>query len=792
MLKTLDRYVIREVVPPFLLALLIFTFILELPPIMRQLETLVAKGVPWRAAAEIVVLLAPQALGLTIPMGLLVGLLIGLGRLSADREGVALLACGVSPYRLLRPILLLAALATAATMWVMIVAIPDANQRFRVITWDIITKKVETDIKPRVFFEDFPNWVLYPRDQADPGQPGWKDVMVADTSRPPTTDVFLARRGRLVLDRDKRQVDLVLTDGTRYRTTGQGETDTSTFPGDLVLKLNPDDVFRPMELPRGVSEKTIAQLKETIAQKIRGGVDSPHPEIMAIHAKFSIPVACLVFAVIGLALGLTVARDGKLAGFVVGIAVIFAYYVAMFLAESMAKGQVMPASLARWVPNLILGPFGVIALVWRSRFADARLPFRIPVRLPALTSWRPAQQPAIVSRAELPVANLPHPAVSSHARGRGGVVIVVRIPRFAAPVPSLIDRYIARMYLRVVGLSFLALLGLFYISTFIDKSDKIFKGQATTGTVLAFIGYSTPQFVYYIIPISALLSVLVTFGLLTRSSELTVMKACGVSLYRAAIPVLVLSLAFSGVLYALDQQVMARANRQAEILDSQIRGRQARTFSTLNRRWMIGHEGAIYHYGFFDPQRDELTALTIYNPQQSAWRLASQTFVRRALYRNEAWTGYEGWVQDFRQSPPKWQPVAQTPLKDLETPDYFATEQPVAEMMTVPQLRDYVAELSASGFNVVPLAVELQRRAAFPFVTLVMALLAVPFGVSTGKRGTLYGIGLGIVIALTYWVASSAFVAIGSGGLLPPVLAGWAPNILTLGLAAYLVLRVRT
>jgi LPS export ABC transporter permease LptG/LPS export ABC transporter permease LptF len=792
MLKTLDRYVIREVVPPFLLALLIFTFILELPPIMRQLETLVAKGVPWRAAAEIVVLLAPQALGLTIPMGLLVGLLIGLGRLSADREGVALLACGVSPYRLLRPILLLAALATAATMWVMIVAIPDANQRFRVITWDIITKKVETDIKPRVFFEDFPNWVLYPRDQADPGQPGWKDVMVADTSRPPTTDVFLARRGRLVLDRDKRQVDLVLTDGTRYRTTGQGETDTSTFPGDLVLKLNPDDVFRPMELPRGVSEKTIAQLKETIAQKIRGGVDSPHPEIMAIHAKFSIPVACLVFAVIGLALGLTVARDGKLAGFVVGIAVIFAYYVAMFLAESMAKGQVMPASLARWVPNLILGPFGVIALVWRSRFADARLPFRIPVRLPALTSWRPAQQPAIVSRAELPVANLPHPAVSSHARGRGGVVIVVRIPRFAAPVPSLIDRYIARMYLRVVGLSFLALLGLFYISTFIDKSDKIFKGQATTGTVLAFIGYSTPQFVYYIIPISALLSVLVTFGLLTRSSELTVMKACGVSLYRAAIPVLVLSLAFSGVLYALDQQVMARANRQAEILDSQIRGRQARTFSTLNRRWMIGHEGAIYHYGFFDPQRDELTALTIYNPQQSAWRLASQTFVRRALYRNEAWTGYEGWVQDFRQSPPKWQPVAQTPLQDLETPDYFATEQPVAEMMTVPQLRDYVAELSASGFNVVPLAVELQRRAAFPFVTLVMALLAVPFGVSTGKRGTLYGIGLGIVIALTYWVASSAFVAIGSGGLLPPVLAGWAPNILTLGLAAYLVLRVRT
>jgi LPS export ABC transporter permease LptG len=472
---------------------------------------------------------------------------------------------------------------------------------------------------------------------------------------------------------------------------------------------------------------------------------------------------------------------------VVGIGVIFAYYVAMFLAESMAKGQVMPASLARWVPNLILGPFGIVALVWRARWADARLPFRIPVPVPSLAALRQR-----LSR--------PAPAGSSAASrspgsappARQGIVIVVRFPKLGAPVPSLIDRYIARQYLRIVGLSCLALLGLFYISTFIDKSDKIFKGDATTGTVLAFIGYSTPQFIYYIIPIAALVSVLVTFGLLTRSSELTVLKACGVSLYRAAVPVLLLSLAFSGVLFALDHQLMARANRRAEELDAQIRGRQARTFNTLLRRWMIGYEGAIYHYGFFDPERSELTALSIYRPEPKAWRLASQTFARRAAYTGEGWTGYDGWVQDFSRTPPKWRPLRQEFIPALETPDYFATEQPVADMMTVRQLRDYVAELSASGFNVVPLAVELQRRTAFPFVTVVMALLAVPFGVSTGKRGALYGIGLGIVIALTYWVASSAFVAIGSGGLLPPVLAGWAPNIIALGLAAYLVLRVRT
>ena len=79
-------------------------------------------------------------------------------------------------------------------------------------------------------------------------------------------------------------------------------------------------------------------------------------------------------------------------------------------------------------------------------------------------------------------------------------------------------------------------MGLFYIATFIDKSDKLFKGTASTGTVLQLLAYSTPQFVYYVIPIAALLSVLVTFGMLSRTSELTVMKACGVSLYRIALP----------------------------------------------------------------------------------------------------------------------------------------------------------------------------------------------------------------------------------------------------------------
>ena len=373
MVKTLDRYVVREILPPLFLSLMIFTFILEIPPVMEYLEALVAKGVPWGTAARMMLTLIPQALGLTIPMALLVGLLIGLGRMSGDREAVALLACGVSPYRLLRPVILLAVAFGALHLYVMIRAIPDANQTFRQLTYDVVSQQVENDVRPQVFFQNFPNWVLYVRDIPKTGG-GWKDVMVAETNRPDgTTAVYLANRGRLALDRVKQTVDLVLEDGVRYSSRGlDGKAiETYRFPKDLIVRLDPKSVFHDLQLMRGVQEMTIEALEAQAATKLANNITA-HQEMMAIQQKFSFPAACLVFGVIGIALGLSVARDGKMAGFVVGIAVIFAYYILLYLAESYAKGfysdpataasrTLLVAQLARWVPNIIMLPFGILA-----------------------------------------------------------------------------------------------------------------------------------------------------------------------------------------------------------------------------------------------------------------------------------------------------------------------------------------------------------------------------------------------------------------------------------------------
>jgi LPS export ABC transporter permease LptG len=467
--------------------------------------------------------------------------------------------------------------------------------------------------------------------------------------------------------------------------------------------------------------------------------------------------------------------------------VIFAYYIVMFLSESLTKGHYLNMYLSRWMPNILLGAFGVIALIWRARFVEGRLPFKIPAFAGQLVErvrrWQGAETPGQAGAAT--GTGRPRPT----GTGRPPV-LVIRLPRLRLPTPGLLDRYISRIYIRIVGLSFLALLGLFHISTFLDKADKIFKGQATTADVGRLLVFMTPQFVYYVIPIAALLSVLVTFGLLSRNSELTVMKACGISLYRASLSVILLSLTFSAAIFGLEQKILARANRTAEVIDAKIRQREPRVFNALNREWVIGREGAFYHYSHFNPGKQELAKLRIYQPSSREWSLATQTVADRASYRGQ-WIGQQVRIGDFSTGKPRWTAAAERPLP-LEPPNYFETEQPVAEMMTVGELRRYVNELSASGLNVAHLAVELQHKMAFPFVTLVMTLLAIPFGVSTGRRGALYAVGLGIILALSYWIVTSLFVALGKSGLLTPWLAAWSPNIIVLGASGFLFLTVKT
>jgi LPS export ABC transporter permease LptG/LPS export ABC transporter permease LptF len=778
--RTLDRYVIRETIPPFLLALGLFTFVVAVQPMLEQAQNLLSKGVPPGTVGLLLVLLLPSALGITIPMAFLSALLMALGRISGDREGVALLACGVSPLRLLRPVLLMGLVAAGLTLLVMVEVLPDSNQRYREICYNFLAKQTESDIKPRLFYDKLPGKVLYVLDRRPEG--GWNGVFMADTSQPDRPTIDVAESGDLILDPSRREVTLVLHQATRYTPGDQpGTYDTSHVDPESVT-VSADNLFGQASYERGFPEMTIADLRARIIEVRKSG-NVPTNEHLFLQQKFSFPVACLVFSLLGLALGLHTRKEGRLASMVLGLAVIFFYYILMTVATAWVKGHQLPPQYGRWVPNLVLAPLGLVAVFWRSRATGTRMTLRLP---------------RFLTRSSSDVTDPDSPDQPAR-RQAPRTVVVLKIPNLSLPRPRLLDLYISSRYVRVLGLAFAGLLGLFYIATIIDLSEKLFKGQATTGMLLHYLWLMTPQYIYYIIPIATLVAVLTTIGGLTRSSELTVMRACGVSIYRAAGPLILLAFVSSAMLFSLEERVLATSNRQAKALEDVIRDRvSGNTIETRN--WQTDDEGRIYYFAYFDVARKTLNGVSVFDTATRPYRLTGHTYANRLVFkpvpahaRKATGTALEGWTQQFSAA----NRVARTtfsvrPMSGLPLPDDIARAQLDASEMTIGDLRDYIKRLSSSGFSVTEQRVNLQNKMAFPLVAVVMTLIGVPFGVTMGKRGALYGIGLAIALASAYWLLTAVFMAAGAATVLPAVLAAWATNILFVAAAAVLLLSVRT
>lgn len=772
-MKLIDRYIVRETLGPFLMALGMFTFVFGVQPALHQAQNLLSKGVDLGTVGFLLLTLVPQALGLSLPMAFLTGLLMGLGRLSGDREAVALLACGVSPLRILRPVLLLALLAGAADMYVLMNLIPDANQAFRVRTTQLLATKSESEIRPGTFYEGFPGKVLLIQEQRPEG--GWKNVVLADTSDPGREIITLATAGYLEVDQEKRQVAVVLPgDSVRYTPGAEPGVYDMSRATDLRFAIPTESVFGDGSIiQRGNREMRIPELRAEEARKRAYGI-SPHPEIIQRHQMFAFPVACLVFGLVGLALGVHSRKEGKLGGFTVGLAVLFAYYGIMVFFEGKTKGGSFPAEWARWMPNIALGIVGLLALRWRVRAVGGEM----AVRVPALVGrWFRRRGGGDAS-----------------AKSAPRIVVVIRIPDVRLPRPRLLDLYVGRRYLSIVGLSFAGLLGLYYIGTVIDKSERLFKGTADGWTLAQFLYYSTPQFLAYVVPMAILFAVLATVGALTRNGELVVMRSCGVSLYRAALPLLVLALVWSGGLFWLDDRVLARANHRAEELDRRIRGGSTTPTietSTTNN-WLVDTRGRIYHFTLFEPARGTMHGVSVLEPSPRAFELASHTWAAKATFTGGAWRAERGWVQKF-SSNRATQDAFKTRTLDLDPPQAFpALQNQGTEMMTLTELRKHVQERATQGQAVVEPRVELQERVAFPMVTIVMTILGIPFGATTGRRGSLYGISLALILGVSYWLVNTLFLAIGEAALMPAALAAWAANLLFLALAAYMTLTVRT
>jgi LPS export ABC transporter permease LptG len=311
----------------------------------------------------------------------------------------------------------------------------------------------------------------------------------------------------------------------------------------------------------------------------------------------------------------------------------------------------------------------------------------------------------------------------------------------------------------------------------------------------------TPSMIYLITPLSVLIGVLVVFGIMSRNSELTAMKATGISLYRITVPVLVIAAILSVLLFAFDELYLPQANRRQEALRNVIKGKPAETVEHPGRIWMFGDQrrgdpSTIFYYQYFDPEINTFGNISVFEFDPNTFMLTRRISATAAEWQPtlHAWVFEDGWQRTFHGPEiASYQTFAVNTFPEVyEPPSYFTRDVRPSSEMSFGELARYIHSLRQSGFNTVPLRVQLNHKLAYPLITLVMGVLAIPFALSMGKRGSLSGIAIAISVAMVYYVISGFFENMGNVSWLPAFLAAWSPDLLFALAGAWLLLRTST
>jgi LPS export ABC transporter permease LptG len=303
--------------------------------------------------------------------------------------------------------------------------------------------------------------------------------------------------------------------------------------------------------------------------------------------------------------------------------------------------------------------------------------------------------------------------------------------------------------------------------------------------------------IYDAAPVSVLVATLVTFGVMAKNNEITAMKACGVSLHRLALPILVASVVLSGLLFLFDYGVATRANLIQDALRSKIKGNPVQTYLTPDRKWIFGRGSRIFYYKYLNETENVLGGVSVYELDPCTFRMHRHIQAERARWEPalKTWVFQNGWVRDVRPREAPFRPfmggTATFPELD-ETPNWFLKEVKTYKQMNYRQLDDYIAELRQSGFNTVPLQVQYHKKFAVPLFALVMALLSIPFAFLAGTRGAMMGVGVSFGVAIAYFALNYFFEQLGNVGQLPPEIAAWAPGAIFALAGVYLLARMRT
>jgi LPS export ABC transporter permease LptG len=780
----LDRYLIREMAPPFLLGVVLLTFFLLLDRIYQLTDLVITKGVPFSLVVELLVFMLPAFLAQTLPMALLVAVLLAGGRLAGDLEVVALKAAGVSLLRLFRPVVLAAGAVTLATAALTLAIGPPANREFQRQLFKILQTRAVSGLQERVFNSTFGDVTIYVED-ITPSQVGLRGLLVSDERDPRLSRIVTAREGRFLTDEENRRITLRLLNGAvseadiaradpppvaaseppptgaaasaaRYRYTVFGVYDMSlSFDSPL------QGAARVEKPEKDLALGALAARIEELGHDAHGRV----PYQVEWHKRFALPLAALVFVVVGFPLAVRSHRGGRSIAIVGSLAILVAYYLVLTSLEGAALRERIPASLAIWTPNVVFAAAGLALL-----FATLR-EWRWP---PPAVLWRAIEAVRLRVPAR-PALGATHPSAS------------------ARDSTHIIDRYLIREFLGFMSVGLAVAAALFVVVDLVQTLDRFLRTKPPLVYIVEHFLYRLPAALHDGLPVIMLVATIFLYLTLGRYHELTALKAAGVSLYRVSAPVLLVGLAVAVGAGLFQELVLPRLKERGEEVDRvKIRGQLPRHLQSRQRLWLRSADTRFYRVELLSPSTADLYGVTVLELDRE-FRLVNRLDARRAHWAPGGWelsdgafreVGTEGQVQTVR--------FIRTALELKETiEDFTGVHKPVT-VMSYRELKEYVTRLEAAGFQVKKYLVELYSKLSFPLVNLVMVLVAIPFALQPSRGGRLFGVGLAITIMAAYLVVHYVALAFARADLLPPLLAAWTANIIFMGIGVSLFLRART
>jgi LPS export ABC transporter permease LptG/LPS export ABC transporter permease LptF len=765
----LDRYLIKEAVPNFFIGLLVFTFVMLMNQILVLAEILITKGVDFIVLFLIIFYSLPALTVLTIPMSLLLGILLSFGRLNSDSEITVMRASGISFYRMMAPMLVLAIAGWLVCSYLFQVTVPWANYSLSQLVFKIATTNATSNLKPRVFYNEFRNMTLYVQDIPSKEQI-WNGVFIFDESQGEKTRIVLAKNGIVQSwQQQVEELEIRLEEGSWHEVDPQvPQNYTFVYFNENVLPLPQRGNFN-LTLPKNERELTVGELKAKVGEYKQKRLPTSFLEV-EIHKKYAIPFACIIFAFLAVTLGVSSKKGSRSSAYAISIGIILIYYVLLIGGERMGDANRISPWLAAWLANIGLGGLGIFLFLKYNSVSVRKL----------VQSLGGGISLRVASR-----------RVSVRTSTPKKIRVVVRLPRFSIGLFNLLDKYIVTEFLRNFLLILIALVMIAELIEATQLVDDLFANKAAVSVLFQYLKFNIPQWVFYVVPVTALTTTLVTFGSLTKNSEVIAMKSSGISLYRISLPIVIVAIFLSIFAFWLQDFILPLTNKIANNYKDVLKGRQKQALTTFDRHWIAAADG-FYNYDLFDLNKSKMFGFSIYQVDLDEFVLEKRIYAREAVYQNQKWELLHGWQRTFEEGKVKYETFRNLQMTLPVSPEFFTAEQELPSEMNFADLKGYIAKMKQRGYDFVRFAVDLQAKLSFPTVSLILTLIAIPFSFTTGRRGALFGIGLSIVMGIVFWFFLALTKSLGYLEILNPFLAAWTPNILASMLALYLLFKLRT